>query len=111
MATDTLPRLVYVPCPGLDVARKLARALVEARLAACVNIVPGIVSVYRWKDAVEEDEEVLLLAKTTETRAAAAVALLDRLHPYEVPAITVLDATGASAGTLAWLAAETGPGG
>lgn len=93
--------------PDLEVARRLARAFVDARSAACVNIVPGITSVYRWQGQVEESSEVLLIAKTTEDRVADLMRELRELHPYEVPECVVLEPSGVEAKYLAWLRAET----
>jgi periplasmic divalent cation tolerance protein len=80
-------------------AAALARTLVEQRLAACVNIVPAVHSIYRWKNAVEDDREQLLVIKTTESRVDALRESLFAVHPYEVPEFVVLgaDAGGAYA--------------
>jgi periplasmic divalent cation tolerance protein len=85
-------------------AERLARALVEERLAACVNVVPGVVSVYRWKGAVLRDEERLLVIKTTAERLDALRAALPGLHPYEVPELVVLPVTGGLEAYLGWVA-------
>lgn len=79
---------VHVTCPDREVAERLARALVERRLAACVNVGSPITSVYRWNDDVEVDDEVLLVAKTVADRLAELTDTVERLHPYEVPSIT-----------------------
>jgi len=84
-------------------AERIASALVERRLAACVNVVPGVVSIYRWKGGVERDEERLLLIKTTAARVEALRAAIAELHAYEVPEVLVLDVTGGHAPYLAWL--------
>jgi periplasmic divalent cation tolerance protein len=83
-------------------AARVARVLVEERLAACVNILPAMTSVYRWKGAVEEDREQQLVIKTTRDRVAAVEARVKELHPYELPEFLVLPATG-SAAYLAWI--------
>jgi len=83
-------------------ARSLAHALVEARLAACVNIVAGMHSVYRWEGRVTGDDEQLLVIKTTDARLDALREELFRLHPYEVPEFVVL-AVETSEGYGAWL--------
>jgi periplasmic divalent cation tolerance protein len=90
-------------------ARSLARALVEAHLAACVNIVPAIHSVYRWNAAIEEDEEQLLVIKTTAACVDALREALLRLHPYEVPEFVVLPVTATSDAYGAWLRASVAP--
>jgi periplasmic divalent cation tolerance protein len=84
-------------------AERIARALVERRLAACVNVVPGVVSVYRWKGAVERDEERLLVIKTRAERLEALRQALVELHPYEVPELVALPVEAGHAPYLAWL--------
>lgn len=84
-------------------ARALARTLVEARLAACVNIVERVRSVYRWEDRVAEDGEQLLLIKTTDMRVDALREELFRLHPYDVPEFVVLPIDSTSEAYGAWL--------
>jgi periplasmic divalent cation tolerance protein len=78
-------------------AAALARTLVEERLAACVNVVPGMTSIYRWKGHVEQEREQQLLIKTTAGRVEALAARLRELHPYELPEFIVLDAAASSA--------------
>jgi periplasmic divalent cation tolerance protein len=84
-------------------AAVLARTLVQERLAACVNILPVMTSVYWWKGAVAEDRELQLVIKTAPDKLAALEARLHQLHPYEVPEFLVLATTGGSAAYLAWL--------
>lgn len=96
-------------CPDAASARRIATALVEQRLAACVNLLPGVHSVYRWHDAVEHADEVLLLVKTTRARLDALAARVRALHPYELPELIAVEATGGLPGYLDWVAAETRP--
>ena len=84
-------------------AARLARALVERRLAACVNVVPGVRSVYRWKGQVEEEDERLLVIKTRRDRFEALREALAALHPYELPEAIVLPIEAGHAPYLAWL--------
>lgn len=84
-------------------AERIARALVEQRLAACVNVVPGLVSVYRWKGKVERDDERLLVIKTRRERFSALREVLAALHPYEVPEILALPVEDGSPAYLEWL--------
>ena len=86
-------------------AAALARTLVDERLAACVNVLPAMLSVYRWKGAVESDREQQLVIKTAASRVAALEARVRELHPYELPDFLVLSASGAKA-YLDWIAAE-----
>ena len=84
-----------------------ARTLVEERLAACVNVLPGVRSIYRWKGAVEEASEVMLVAKTRASRAAALAARVRALHPYELPEVLALPVTDGSRAYLRWVVAES----
>lgn len=88
-------------------ADALALLLVDARVAACVQVVPGIASVYRWQDAIRRDAEVLLVVKTIAARRDALVALLREHHPYDVPEIVVLPASYVSNDYQAWLVEST----
>jgi periplasmic divalent cation tolerance protein len=90
-------------------AQRIARALVEERVAACVNIVPGITSIYRWKGAVEQEGEVLLVIKTMAERVDALKARLLELHPYELAEVVVIPIGGGHAPYLAWLAEQVQP--
>ena len=84
-------------------ALPLARTLVDERLAACVNILPPMVSIYRWKGAVEEDREHQVVIKTTSDRIQALEMRLRQLHPYELPEFLVLDLAGGGAAYLNWV--------
>ena len=98
---------VYCACPDEVVAGRIAAALVEEHLAACVNRIPGIISTYRWKGAVHQDAEVLLLAKTTRERFEALRARIVELHPYELAEVIAVDIALGSAPYLDWIARET----
>lgn len=100
-------QLALCTAPNRDVALALARVVVDERLAACVNIVGGVTSVYRWEGAVQEDDEVLMVLKTAADRRAALQARLLALHPYAVPEFVVLDATDVAAPYLEWLVRQT----
>jgi periplasmic divalent cation tolerance protein len=89
-----------------DQARPIADALVERELVACVNIVARVQSVYRWKGAVEHDDEALLVVKTTRAALPALEAALGELHPYETFELVALDVAGGSAEYLAWIGAS-----
>jgi periplasmic divalent cation tolerance protein len=78
-------RIVLTTAGSEDEARKLARALVERKLAACVNIVPRIVSIYRWQEELEESSEWLLLIKTTEAAFGRVQRAIEELHAYDLP--------------------------
>ena len=81
----------------------LGRALVDERLAACVNVLPAMTSVYRWKGQVEQDREQQVIIKTTRDRLAALEARLRELHSYELPELLVVPAGGGSDAYLAWI--------
>ena len=100
--------LCLTTCPDLDTAQRIADALVEERLAACVNLLPGMQSTYRWQGKVEHAAEVLLLAKTTRVRMPALQERIVALHPYELPEVLAVEAGGLPA-YLQWIARETDP--
>lgn len=97
-------RIVFVTCPSLAVARKIARAVVQKRLAACVNVVRGPVeSFYTWKGKLESAREHLLIIKTTAQRLLQLKGEVKRLHPYEVPEFIAFPITEGSREYLSWL--------
>ena len=99
--------VVLCTCPDESVADRIARELVGARLAACVNRLPGVRSIYRWKGAVQDEPEVLLAIKTVRSRYEELEMRLKALHPYEVPEIIAVPVLAGAAPYLAWLAEET----
>ncbi|HEU0277024.1 MAG TPA: divalent-cation tolerance protein CutA [Rhodanobacteraceae bacterium] len=101
------PLLALSTCPDADTAARIARVLVEDRLAACVNRIPGVASTYRWQDKVCDAAEVLLLIKTTRGRFEALRARLAQLHPYELPELVAVEIGVGSPAYLDWLAAQT----
>ena len=100
-------RLVLTTCPDEATARAISRALVEERLAACGNVVPNVTSIYRWKGAIEEAGEVLLLLKIPADGVPSAAVRLRELHPYELPEVLVLEIEAGSAEYLRWVVQET----
>lgn len=101
--------LVLSTAPDADTAQLLARTLVGEGLAACVNIIPGVQSIYRWQGKVESVSELNLLIKTTEAGYAALETRLRQLHPYELPEILALRNTAGLPDYLHWIADNTGP--
>lgn len=103
-------RVVLCNAPP-DRAEEIARALVEQKLAACVNVLPGVVSIYRWKGAIERGEESTLLIKTRDDLVPSLMEAIRKIHPYEVPEIVALpvDADGVNPAYLAWVDSETRP--
>jgi periplasmic divalent cation tolerance protein len=98
--------LVYITCPAAE-APALAEALVQQRLAACVNALPAVRSVYRWQGQVEQADETLLIAKTSRARYAALEDEVRRLHPYELPEIVAVHVAGGLPAYLQWVVDST----
>jgi periplasmic divalent cation tolerance protein len=107
MATDDWPILVYTTFPRLDDAKRVGDALVAARLAACINIFPGMISIYEWKGTREMADEVAMIIKTRASLTNAVLAETKRLHPYELPALLVLPTAGSSDEYCGWIFAQT----
>jgi periplasmic divalent cation tolerance protein len=103
---ETRCHVVLTTLPSREGAETIARALVEAKLAACVQLLDGLRSIYRWDGRIDESAEVQLIAKTTPAAAPALIDRLRALHPYEVPEILTLEAT-ASEAYARWLNQET----
>jgi periplasmic divalent cation tolerance protein len=101
------PLLLITNCPDETVANAIALAVVEEKLAACVNLLPRVQSIYRWQGAVESASEVPLLIKTTARHYAAIEARIRALHPYSVPEIIAVPITHGLPAYLDWLAEET----
>ncbi|OYX65575.1 MAG: hypothetical protein B7Y88_07945 [Sphingomonadales bacterium 32-64-17] len=101
--------LVWCPCGGREEARRLAQALVAEKLAACVNIIGPVLSLFAWDGAIDESEEYGLLCKTSTRRMDAAMARLNALHSYETPVIVGWRADQTTPQTLAWLGDALGP--
>lgn len=106
-AAPNAGRILLVACPNGAVADQLARGLVEARMAACVQQLPGVRSTYRWQGRLEQSDEVLLLAKTVTDRVGPAIAWLRSRHPYELPEILAVEAGVGLDVYLQWLWQET----
>lgn len=100
-------RVVLITAPCGDASRQLARTLVSARLAACVNVVPGIRSCYRWEGAICEDSEDLLVVKTTQVCLDRLLEAVRTHHPYTCPEAIALPIVDGLPAYLAWLAGET----
>ena len=96
-------RMVFVTVPDAETGRRLARVVVEAGLAACVNVLPGVESHYRWEGKLECGQEVLLLMKTTSDRLAELERKILAEHPYETPEFVVTKMDGGNERYLAWL--------
>lgn len=99
--------MIYGTASSPAEARAIARALVQEKLVACVNILDGATSVYRWRGAVEEAAESIFIAKTTKALCGEALTRIQELHSYDVPAAVVYDMAGGLPAYLAWIASET----
>ncbi len=101
------PIVVFVTTPSKEVAEKLARILVEKRLAACINIVDGLKSIYWWKNKIEEDSEALMIIKTRLDLFNELVDEVKRNHPYTVPEVIALPIISGNKDYIEWLEEET----
>ncbi len=103
------PHLVYMTAGDENEARRIGHALIEARLAACVNVIPGMRSLYRWQGEVQDDREVVIIAKTRESLVDALIAKVKELHSYDCPCIVALPIHAGNPAFLDWIVAETEP--
>ena len=101
------PLLVYTTFPDADTALAIGEELVREGLVACVNVLPGMRSVYAWQGTIERAEEAVGILKTRTGLRDAVEAALKSRHPYETPIVLFIEPAGADAGTLAWLNAAT----
>jgi periplasmic divalent cation tolerance protein len=99
--------VIYSTISKIQDARRIAKILVEEQLVACVNIIPKIESVYKWKDKIENDEEVVIIAKTVDANVKKTIQRIKRLHSYELPDIIVLPIIGGLKDYLDYIANET----
>ncbi|MFK7794062.1 MAG: divalent-cation tolerance protein CutA [Gammaproteobacteria bacterium] len=99
--------LVMTTIPDIDKGKLLARQIIEERLVACCNIVPGMTSIYRWKDELCEDQECLLVMKTLKTRYTQLSKFILQQHPYDTPELIALPITQSTEEYLSWVTKET----
>lgn len=104
---DADVRIVLTMAPDPELAAIIARQLIDDRLAACVNVIPGARSFYRWQGTVQDDAEVLLIIKTTAAACPELAARINEVHPYDLPEVLVLASDGGSERYLNWVAMET----
>ncbi|MEN2495242.1 MAG: Divalent-cation tolerance protein CutA [Hyphomicrobiaceae bacterium hypho_1] len=100
--------MIYTTCPSLQVAELIAGTLIKRRLAACVNIIPKIISIYSWDSKIKRDHEVAMLVKTKAKVSVEATAIIRELHTYDMPAIVTLSAEGGCETFLQWVQLQTG---
>lgn len=99
--------IVYITCSSLEQAKSIGKAIVEERLAACANCIPGMQSIYTWKGTLQEDNEVILILKTTSKRIAELEKRVKELHSYENPCIIYFKLEGGSKDYLDWIVEMT----
>lgn len=107
MQENDKPVLIYSTFPSPEAAEAVGRELVERRLAACVNILPGMTSIYRWEGAVARDSEAVMIVKTRESLSGKVIEAVKSRHSYTNPALIVLPILGGSTEYLRWLEEET----
>ena len=100
-------KFVYVTAPNVDEASNIGRALVNEHLVACVNIIEGVRSIYRWENNIEDEKEVVLVMKTTENNVDAVTNKIKSMHSYDCPCVVALEITGGNPSFLQWVANET----
>ena len=100
--------VVLVTAPEIKTARRLARLALEGKLAACVNLVPGVESHYWWEGKIDSGREILMVLKTSSRKVKALEKLVLEEHPYETPEFVVLDVAGGSRRYLDWVSASVG---
>ncbi|WP_133499447.1 divalent-cation tolerance protein CutA [Cognatilysobacter terrigena] len=101
--------VLHCTCPDAATADRIAAALVDERLAACVQQLPGVRSTYRWEGRVEQADEILLLIKTAKNRIPAVIARVQAMHPYDVPELLAIDASDGAPTYLDWVTAQSRP--
>jgi len=99
---------VYMTAKDRDEARSIGRALVESKLAACVNVVEGMTSMYRWDDRIQEDSEVVIIAKTTVERFGALKAKVEEIHSYDCPCIVAFSPQDGHEPFMDWIGDQIG---
>jgi periplasmic divalent cation tolerance protein len=101
-------RVVYITAGDMHEARSIGRVLVESKLAACVNIVGGMTAIYRWEDRIQEDSEVVVIAKTTARRLDALKAKVLEIHSYDCPCIVAFSPSDGHAPFMQWIGEQVG---
>ena len=106
MSTDYI--VVFVTAPSREVGQAIGAQLVKRKLAACANILPEVISIYRWEGEIQNDSEALLVIKTRRELLEQLIAAVEELHPYELPEVIGLPILAGSPRYLKWIGAETG---
>lgn len=100
-------KLVYITAENVEEAREIGKCLVEERLAACVNILPAMISMFRWEGRIQDATEAVLIAKTREDLADSLIRRVQDVHSYDCPCILVLPVEGGNPAFLDWISSET----
>ena len=100
--------LVWCTCPSSEVADRIAQQIVEKRLAACANIIPGVKSVYRWQGKIIQDQECIMMIKTTKDQFDALAAEIIEMHPYELPELITVNIDQGLEAYLQWIEDQVG---
>jgi periplasmic divalent cation tolerance protein len=101
-------KMVYMTAGSLDEAKVIGKELVKSRTAACVNIIEGMQSIYRWEGRIEEDREVVVIAKTSQERLDELIHTVKGIHSYDCPCIVSIPIEGGNPAFLEWIQAEVG---
>ena len=109
MQENDKPVLIYSTFPSADAAEAVGRVLVERQLAACVNILPGMTSIYRWEGAIARESEAVKIIKTRKSLSETVIAAVGPMHPYANPALVEIEISGGSQAYVDWLMGETRP--
>jgi periplasmic divalent cation tolerance protein len=109
-ASSEALNLIYVTCASVEEAERIGGQLVAERLVACINVLPGMTSIYRWEGNIERAQEVVLLGKTSQARTAAVIARVIALHSYRVPCVVALPINEGNPEYVAWLRSAIEPG-
>jgi periplasmic divalent cation tolerance protein len=96
-------KIIYTPCRDMKEAKKIGNALIKKRLAACINIIPEMVSMYKWKGKIENAKESAMLCKTSDAKAKSAMNLISKMHSYNVPAILCFRVDDVNKEYLKWI--------
>lgn len=107
MGKDNNPLLIYTTFENIEDAKSVGRELVQARLAACANIIPSMISIYEWQNDLCESSEVIMLIKTRKACLDKALARVKKLHPYEVPALLVIEPANVDSKFAEWIVEQT----
>ncbi len=99
--------VVYATFPDLETAERIGGALIKAELAGCINLLPGMTSIYRWEGEIERAHEVVMVVKTRANLTAAVTSEIEARHPYDTPAVLVFEVGGGARKYLEWIASET----